>query len=207
MRPPTSDQIRLRAELAAAQEQIVVLLRSAVGDTLSPEQAQAAAEQAQAWRGANAFRLLRYLSGGPDTLSAPVATALPAQCACWPRSPPPDTTTRSRCWPAPTVGASSPSPSRMGRKGACVHAAPAAAARSRAPGAATWPASTRAARMAASAFRAETRSRTPRRPAPTAAGSCSRTGACPTEPACARPAHPRTLRPAAAAAGYAGSTP
>ncbi|MER7183761.1 XRE family transcriptional regulator [Streptomyces hyaluromycini] len=71
MRALTPDQIRLRAELAAAQEQIVALLRSAVGDSLAPEEAQAVAEEARAWRGANAFRLVRYLSDRPDALSAP----------------------------------------------------------------------------------------------------------------------------------------
>jgi hypothetical protein len=71
VRPLTPDQIRLRAELAAAQEQIVALLRSAVGNSLAPEQAQAVAEEARAWRGANAFRLVRYLSDRPDALSMP----------------------------------------------------------------------------------------------------------------------------------------
>lgn len=73
MRPLTPDQIRLRAELAAAREQIVALLRSAVGDSLAPEQAQAVTEEARAWRGANAFRLVRYLSERPDALSTPRA--------------------------------------------------------------------------------------------------------------------------------------
>lgn len=71
MRPLTPDQIRLRAELAAAQGQIVALLRSVVGESLAPEQAQAVAEEARAWRGANAFRLVRYLSGRPNALSRP----------------------------------------------------------------------------------------------------------------------------------------
>lgn len=71
MRPLTPDQLRLRAELAAAQEQIVTLLRSAVGEPLGPEQARAVAEEARAWRGANAFRLVRYLSDRPDALSWP----------------------------------------------------------------------------------------------------------------------------------------
>ena len=61
MRPLTPDQSRLRAGLAAAREQIVALLRSAVGDSLAPEQAQAMTREARAWRGANAFRLVRYL--------------------------------------------------------------------------------------------------------------------------------------------------
>jgi hypothetical protein len=65
------DQLRLRAELAAVQEQIVTLLRSAVGESLGLEQAQAVAEEARAWRGANAFRLVRYLSDRPDALSRP----------------------------------------------------------------------------------------------------------------------------------------
>jgi hypothetical protein len=73
VRPLTPDQIRLRAELAAAREQIVALLRSAVGDSLAPEQAQAVTEEARAWRGANAFRLVRYLSERPDALSTPRA--------------------------------------------------------------------------------------------------------------------------------------
>ncbi|MEU0099959.1 XRE family transcriptional regulator [Streptomyces sp. NPDC006267] len=71
MRPLTPDQIRLRAELAVAQEQIVALLRSAVGEPLTPEQVQAVAEEARAWRGANAFRLVRYLSDRPDALIRP----------------------------------------------------------------------------------------------------------------------------------------
>lgn len=73
MRPLTPDQIRLRAELAAAREQIIALLRSAVGESLAPEHAQAVTEEARAWRGANAFRLVRYLSDRPDALSRPSA--------------------------------------------------------------------------------------------------------------------------------------
>lgn len=71
MRPLTPEQLRLRAELAAAQEQIVTLLRSAVGESLGPDQARAVAEEARAWRGANAFRLVRYLSDRPDALGRP----------------------------------------------------------------------------------------------------------------------------------------
>ncbi|WP_327398705.1 XRE family transcriptional regulator [Streptomyces sp. NBC_01288] len=65
------DQVRLREELAAAREQIVALLRSAVGEGLAPEQAQEMVEEVRAWSGPNAFRLLRFLSGRPDALRAP----------------------------------------------------------------------------------------------------------------------------------------
>lgn len=71
VRPLTPDQLRLRAELATAQEQIVTLLQSAVGESLGPDQAQAVAEEARAWRGANAFPLVRYLSDRPDALRRP----------------------------------------------------------------------------------------------------------------------------------------
>ncbi|MDJ0346690.1 XRE family transcriptional regulator [Streptomyces sp. H10-C2] len=71
MRAPTPDQIRLRAELAAARERIIVLLRVAVGPSLSGERAQALVQEARAWSGPNAFGLLRYLAARGDALSAP----------------------------------------------------------------------------------------------------------------------------------------
>ncbi|MGW6868978.1 XRE family transcriptional regulator [Streptomyces sp. NPDC054901] len=65
------DQVRLREELAAARQQIVALLRSAVGEDLASERAREMVEQVRAWSGPNAFRLLRYLSGRPDALRTP----------------------------------------------------------------------------------------------------------------------------------------
>ncbi|MEW2426256.1 transposase [Streptomyces nigra] len=69
---------RLRRENREQQQTIEILkkataffARSAVGDSLAFEQAQAVAEEARAWRGANAFRLVRYLSDRPDALSMP----------------------------------------------------------------------------------------------------------------------------------------
>ncbi len=44
-----------------------------MGESLAPEQAQVVAEEARARRGANAFRLVDYLSDRPDALSLPTS--------------------------------------------------------------------------------------------------------------------------------------
>ncbi|MGY0055068.1 XRE family transcriptional regulator [Streptomyces sp. LZ34] len=71
MRPPTPDQLRLRAELAQVRARLLVHLSSTVGPALSEDAAQAALEEAKAWKGPNAFRLAAHLDSCPRALASP----------------------------------------------------------------------------------------------------------------------------------------
>lgn len=74
MRPPTPDQLRLRAELARVRARLLEHLSSAVEPALTEEAARSALEEAKAWQGPNAFRLAAYLDACPRAPTAPSPT-------------------------------------------------------------------------------------------------------------------------------------